>query len=62
MNAACVRHEDVTYLSFPDEAFDVIGTFDVLEHVPDSQHFTAGEEYFRVRCIQPLCHLLAPLD
>jgi len=37
MNAARVRHEDVTYLSFPDEAFNVIGTFDVLEHVPNSR-------------------------
>jgi SAM-dependent methyltransferase len=49
MNAAGVRHEDVTYLSFPDEAFNVIGTFDVLEHVPNYRQALA--EFFR--CLRP---------
>jgi ubiquinone/menaquinone biosynthesis C-methylase UbiE len=44
-NAAGVRHEDATCLTFPDRAFDVIGTFDVLEHVPDYRQ--ALTEFFR---------------
>jgi len=44
-----VRHEDVTRLTFEDEAFDVILSFDVFEHVPD---YRAG---FReiCRCLRP---------
>jgi hypothetical protein len=30
-----IRHEDVTALSFGDQSFDLVLTFDVLEHVPD---------------------------
>lgn len=30
-----IRHEDVMNLSFPDEVFDRVLSFDVLEHVPD---------------------------
>ena len=48
-NAAGVRHEDVTYLSFPDSDFNVIGTFDVLEHVPNYRQALA--EFFR--CLRP---------
>jgi SAM-dependent methyltransferase len=44
-----VRHEDVTCLTFPDGAFDVIGTFDVLEHVPNYRQALA--EFFR--CLRP---------
>jgi SAM-dependent methyltransferase len=49
MNAAGVRHEDATRLSFPDSAFSVIGTFDVLEHVPNYRQALA--EFFR--CLRP---------
>ncbi len=34
-NRRGLRHEDVTQLSFPDARFDIVGSFDVLEHVPD---------------------------
>jgi SAM-dependent methyltransferase len=30
-----LRHEDLTQLSFPNHSFDVILSFDVLEHIPD---------------------------
>ncbi len=30
-----LRHEDLTRLSFPTHSFDVILSFDVLEHIPD---------------------------
>jgi SAM-dependent methyltransferase len=33
-NAQGIQHQDVTQLTFPDEAFNVIGSFEVLEHVP----------------------------
>lgn len=36
-NAYGIRHEDVTALAFADETFDVVGCFEVLEHVPDYQ-------------------------
>jgi SAM-dependent methyltransferase len=48
-NAAGVRHEDATCLSFPDAAFNIIGTFDVLEHVPNYRQALA--EFFR--CLRP---------
>jgi SAM-dependent methyltransferase len=48
-NAAGVRHEDATRLTFPDCAFNVIGTFDVLEHVPN--YHQALAEFFR--CLRP---------
>ena len=34
VNAEGVRHEDVTRLSFADESFDAVLSFDVFEHVP----------------------------
>lgn len=48
-NAAGVRAEDVTALTFPNEVFDTIGTFDVLEHVPDYRR--ALDEF--ARCLRP---------
>ena len=30
-----VRHEDLTRLTYPDEAFDIVLTSETLEHVPD---------------------------
>jgi SAM-dependent methyltransferase len=35
MDKRGIRHEDLTRLSFPQAMFDVVLTFDVLEHVPD---------------------------
>ena len=43
---AIIRHEDVCQLRFPDESFDLIGSFDVLEHVPDYKQ--ALSEFRRV--------------
>ncbi|RBP48040.1 methyltransferase family protein [Roseimicrobium gellanilyticum] len=34
-SAQGIRHEDVTSLTFEDESFDALLTFEVLEHVPD---------------------------
>ena len=49
VNAAGIRHEDLTALSFSDGAFRCIGSFDVLEHVPD---FHRGLAEF-ARCLEP---------
>jgi SAM-dependent methyltransferase len=35
MNPQGIRHEDLTALSFADEAFDVILSLEVMEHIPD---------------------------
>lgn len=35
VDARGIRHEDVTALSFRDQSFDYVLSFDVLEHVPD---------------------------
>jgi SAM-dependent methyltransferase len=53
-NADCIRHEDVTALTFPASSFDAICSFDVLEHVPSYQ--VAFDEFFR--CIKPGGNLL----
>jgi len=34
-NAAGIRHEDLTALSFPDESLDSIVSLEVMEHIPD---------------------------
>jgi len=44
-----VRHEDATCLTFSDSTIDVIGTFDVLEHVPNYRQ--ALSEFYR--CLRP---------
>jgi len=44
-----VRHEDIQALSFADKSFDLILSFDVLEHVP-----------FRQRSFEELFRTLAP--
>jgi hypothetical protein len=49
VNAAGVRHEDVTGLTLDSGAFGCIGSFDVLEHVPDHR---AGLREF-ARCLRP---------
>src|SRR5215472_15730280 len=54
-NAVGVRHEDVTRLSFPDSAFNIIGTFEVLEHVPNYRQ--ALTEFFR--CLRPAARWLS---
>ncbi len=48
-NAQGVRNEDVTRLTFDDETLDLVGTFDVLEHVP--QYEIALREFYR--CLKP---------
>jgi SAM-dependent methyltransferase len=44
-----IQHEDVQHLSFADNSFDFILTFEVLEHVPDPQQ--AFSEL--CRCLRP---------
>jgi SAM-dependent methyltransferase len=44
--AATIRHEDVCSLTMASESIELIGSFDVLEHVPDYHH--ALHEFFRV--------------
>lgn len=41
-----LRHEDITRLSFPDACVDYILSFEVLEHVPDTER--SLHEYMRV--------------
>lgn len=55
-----VRHEDATALTFSDDYFHSICSFDVLEHVPDYRQ--AMSEFFR--CLRPGGQLLisVPLD
>ena len=45
-NEAGIRNEDLTHLSFSDNQFDFILSFDVLEHIPDYK--TALKECLRV--------------
>ncbi|EGV19406.1 glycosyltransferase [Thiocapsa marina] len=45
-NAAGIRNEDVTCLSFDDRSFDVVLSFDVLEHVP--AYRSALSEFARI--------------
>lgn len=54
------RHEDLTRLSFPDGAFDLVASFDVLEHIPD---FRKGLAEMR-RVLRPGGHLVlsAPMS
>ena len=44
--SARIRHEDVCQLTFADASLDLIGSFDVLEHVPN--YAQAIAEFFRV--------------
>lgn len=55
VNARGIRHEDITALSFKDASFDVVGSFEVLEHVPD---YKAGLREL-ARIIKPGGHLVA---
>jgi hypothetical protein len=48
-NRSGLRHEDVTALTFEDDVFDCVGSFEVLEHVPD---YKAG--------LAEMCRVLAP--
>lgn len=49
VDGAGIRHEDLTALTFPDRSFGCIGTFEVLEHIPD--HRPALDHLFR--CLVP---------
>jgi SAM-dependent methyltransferase len=55
LNARGLRHEDITNLTFAAETFDVVGSFEVLEHVPD---YRAGLREMR-RILKPNGHLVA---
>ena len=44
-----IRHEDITALSFDSESLDLILSFDVLEHVPDTRKSLS--EF--MRCLKP---------
>lgn len=46
INSSGIRNESLTELSFPDNSFDFILSFDVLEHIPD--YFAAIQECNRV--------------
>lgn len=48
-NSAGIRHEDGTALTFEDNTFDYLLSFDVLEHIPD--YMTALREM--ARCLRP---------
>lgn len=48
-NAEGTRHEDGTALTFADDSFDYLLSFDVLEHIPD--YMQALREM--VRCLRP---------
>jgi SAM-dependent methyltransferase len=60
LNAAGIRHEDVTALTFPTGSMDAVLSFDVLEHVPG--YIVALREMARV--LRPGGTLLAsfPFD
>ena len=45
VNAEGVRHEDLERLSFADQSFDLVMSFDVLEHVVDAHR--SMQEVFR---------------
>lgn len=49
LNAAGIRHEDLTRLTFPARSLGTIATFDVLEHIPDYR--AALREIWR--CLRP---------
>jgi SAM-dependent methyltransferase len=55
VDAAGIRHEDLTALTFPDRFFGCIGCFEVLEHIPN--HRLALHQLFR--CLAPGGTLLA---
>jgi len=55
---ARIRHEDVCQLTFADASLDLIGSFDVLEHVP--AYAQAIAEFFRVLDIGGQLLLTAP--
>jgi 2-polyprenyl-3-methyl-5-hydroxy-6-metoxy-1,4-benzoquinol methylase len=59
-NAIGLRNEDLTRLTFPDESFDAILSFEVLEHIPN--YFAAFKEC--VRTLRPRGKMLfsVPFD
>jgi SAM-dependent methyltransferase len=55
---ATIRHEDCCALTFANESVHVIGSFDVLEHIPDYR--TAIREFARVLVTGGQLFLTAP--
>jgi len=55
-----IRHEDLTQLSFSDGTFDLVASFDVLEHIPDFRKALAEMR----RVLKPGGHLVlsAPMS
>jgi SAM-dependent methyltransferase len=59
-NEAGIRHEDITQLTFGNDKFDVIASFDVLEHVP--HYCEALKEFHRSLKSNGSLLLTVPLD
>jgi hypothetical protein len=60
MHSRTFRNEDITKLTFDDRSFDIVLSFDVLEHVPD--YCRAIQEFYRVLDNEGYLVLSAPFS
>lgn len=60
IDSAGIRHENLTSLSFQDEAFEYIISFDVFEHIPD--YIQAFKECFRTLAPGGVLFFTVPFD